>query len=79
MSFKFKFALQGNGIIHIYILSQPSYRSGQKTDGHTTHRYGLSSGRPYICYEPMPRNMSDAKAIALEWAKRTGYYIRSGK
>ena len=78
MSFKFKFVRQSNGDIHIYILSQPQYRSGQKTGGHDTHRYGLPNN-PYICYDPMPRNMNDARMISIEWAKRTAYYIRNNK
>lgn len=79
MSFKFNFVEQTDGTIFIYILSQPSYKSGQDTSGHATHRYGLSSGILYICYDPQPRNLQDAKVIALEWAKRTSYYIKFGK
>jgi len=78
MAFRFQFIRQSNNQIHIYILSQPPYAYGQATGGHDTHRYGLPD-RPYICYDPMPTNMSDAKIIALEWAKRTAYYIRNGK
>lgn len=79
MSFFFKFVRQSSGEIRTYILHQPPYRPGQATDAHTTHRYGLSAGKPYICYEPMPRNMDDAKVIAREWAKRTAYYIKYDK
>jgi len=79
MSLKLKFVKQSNGDIHIYILSQPPYQRGQATDGHSTHRYGLSDDNPFICYDPMPRNMKDAKVIAREWAVRTAYYIRHGK
>jgi hypothetical protein len=78
MEFKFKFIEQSDGVINIYILNQPSYRSGQSTGGHSTHRYGLPDN-PYICYEPNPRNLSDAKVVASEWARRTAYYIRNGK
>lgn len=74
-TYQFEFIEQDDGTIHIYILRQPSYQSGQDTGGHNTHRYGVGS-RPYICYDPMPRTLSDAKNIALEWAKRTSYYIR---
>jgi hypothetical protein len=80
MSFKFKYVEMDNGDINIYILDQPAYRAGQDTDGHTTHRYGIGSSEgPYICYEPMPRNSSDAKIISEEWAMRTAYYIKFGK
>ena len=79
MTFTFEYVQQDNGTIHIYILRQPSYKPGQETGGHETHRYGLGDGRPYICFDPMPRSLSSAKAISAEWAKRTAYYIRYGK
>ncbi|MDF7824363.1 hypothetical protein P4B35_10100 [Pontiellaceae bacterium B12227] len=79
MSFHFRFVRQDDDDIRIYILDQPSYAPGQKTGGHSTHRYGLGSGKPYICYEPMPQNMEDAEIIAEEWAKRTAYYIKNKK
>ncbi|WP_319470093.1 hypothetical protein [uncultured Pseudodesulfovibrio sp.] len=79
MSFTFDYVKQDNGTIHIYILRQPAYKPGQAIGGHETHRYGLGEERPYICYDPMPRSLSSAKAISAEWARRTAYYIRYGR
>ena len=78
MSFKFKFVKQSSGEVYVYILQQPSYRADQPQSGHATHRYGVGD-RPYICYDPQPRDLATAKTIAQEWAIRTAYYIRHGK
>ena len=68
--FKWSFEEQSDGEVRIYILDQPSY--GGRADGaHETHRYGLSSDRPYICYEPPPDNREAAIQIAKAWAERT--------
>jgi hypothetical protein len=75
--FRFSFEKHRNGEERIYILAQPSYR-GRSTDGHSTHRYGLGS-RPYICYEPAPKNRDEAINIAKAWAENTEKYIASGK
>ena len=76
MAFKFEFIEQTNGTIHIYILKQPDYASGQATDDHSTHRHGLGSNRPHICYAPKPTDISNAIKIAEGWAQRTAYYIK---
>ncbi len=78
MSFRLRFMLQTNRAIRIDILSQPPYKRHQAQGGHATHRYGLPD-HPYICYEPMPTNLRDAKIIAAEWANRTAYYIKTGR
>ena len=75
--FRFSFEKQYNSEIRIYILSQPSYM-GRSKGSHPTHRYGVSS-RPYICYEPEPKNRSDAIKIAKAWAENTEKYIETGR
>lgn len=75
MEFKFEFVKQTDGTIRTYIINQPDYASGQNTDGHSTHRYGIND-RPYICFEPDPTHLEDAKEIAREWARRTAHYIK---
>jgi len=78
-SFHFRLMEQPAGTIHIEILSQPPYPNGRAADGHSTHRYGLgTSGYPFICFDPMPTNVSAAKAIAAGWASRTVLYQRNG-
>jgi hypothetical protein len=79
-SFHFRLMRQSDGTIHIEILSQPPYPAGRLSDGHSTHRYGLGSGGyAYICYDPMPRTVGDAKDIAAGWARRTVLYQRTGR
>jgi hypothetical protein len=79
-SFHFRLMQQPDGSIHIEILSQPPYPAGRSSDGHSTHRYGLGSGGyAYICYDPMPRTVRDAKEIAAAWARRTVHYQRTGR
>ena len=79
-SFHFRFMEQFGGAIHIEILSQPPYPAGRASDGHATHRYGLGTpGHPYICYDPMPRSLRDAKEIAAGWARRTVNYQQFGR
>lgn len=76
MTFLFEFVQQDNGDVLIYILEQPDYRPDQDQSSHGTHRYGVGTSRPYICFEPNPKNLQDAKNVAAEWAKRTAFYIR---
>lgn len=74
--FSWSFEDVGNEV-RIYITNQPSYE-GRDSGAHETHRYGISSGRPYICFEPPPTNLKDAINIAKEWAERTERYIDYG-
>ncbi len=63
--------------IRVYIGQMPSYRD-RDTDGHTTHRYRDVNNAPYICYDPMPTNRTDAFNIAKAWAENTWRYIQTG-
>jgi len=78
-SFHFTVMKQPDGEYRIYIDTQPSYPSGRNTDGHSTHRYGLDSDAPYICYEPPPRALKDAQTIAESWSRHTARYMRTGR
>jgi hypothetical protein len=61
-----------------WILDEPSYGC-RAIDGHSTHSYYHSrSNFYYICFEPQPRIMSDAIAIAKEWSERIEAYILHG-
>ena len=76
-TYEFSFERQSDGSVRAYIDRQPSYGS-RDTDPHKIHR-NLDSNRYYVCVqEPMPRTVSDAKAVAEEWAKRTDRYVRTG-
>jgi len=77
----FTFDLQPVGReVRIYIVQQPSYGS-QPSDGHSTHRLGIGSGRPYVCIEGglKPTNVPDALSWAVYWAEQTADYIRTGR
>lgn len=76
--YKFKFETMPDGTERAYILQQPSYR-GRAEGAHETHRYGLDTGTPYICYDPMPRSRKDSKAIAAAWSDSTQAYISTGR
>lgn len=76
-AFRFRFELQANGDIRIYILEQPPY-GGRDASPQTTHR--LSDGvRRYICFEPLPRTREDARKLAKAWSELTLTYVRTGK
>ena len=75
--FRFSYERQSDGEVRIYIVDQPSYR-GRATGAHPTHRYGLDR-RPYVCYEPLPKNLDDAIKISKAWADRTEKYIETGE
>ncbi len=76
-TFRFSIERQDDGDFHIYIEDQPSY-CGRDSDGHSTHRYGVSS-RPYICYDPMPTSREDAIEILKVWSDKTDAYIETGQ
>jgi len=78
-SFHFTIMKQSDGEYRIYIDQQPPYPSGRATGGHETHRYGLGSGSPFICYEPPPRTLKDARTVAESWARHTVRYMRTGR
>jgi hypothetical protein len=78
MYFTFEFTQMKNGEIRVYIKGAPGY-GNQPTSGHETHRYFDKLNRPYICFDPAPKNLLDAKIIAHQWAIRTAYYIRYGE
>jgi len=80
-AFDFVFDLQPLGReVRIYIVNQPSYGS-RASDGHTTHRLGLDTGRPYICIDQplQPTNVPDALSWAVYWAEKSAEYIRTGR
>jgi hypothetical protein len=64
--------------VRIYITDMPAYGS-RDTDGHSTHRFRDPNGAPYVCYDPMPTNLTDAFQIAKVWAESTWNYIRTGQ
>lgn len=74
---KWSFERQTNGEIRIYLLTSAKY-GDRPADGHSTHLYRDEAGFPYICYEPMPRDLDDAIAVAKEWAERTEAYMFFG-
>ena len=74
--FRFSFVQQPNGEVRAYIESQPSY-GGRPTDRHSTHRHWEGS-RPYVCFEPLPRNLAEAIDVAKSWAEHTEQYVRNG-
>ena len=76
--FSWSFEEHSDGEVRIFIVSQPHYGS-RPSGGHETHRYGVGSSRPYICYEPPPDNLADAIEVAKAWAERTEKYIRWGQ
>jgi len=78
-SFHFTLVEQTDGTVRCYIDDQPSYPSGRAADGHATHRYGLGTGRPYICYEPQPRSHRDARTVTESWARHTARYMVTGR
>ena len=78
MSFHFTLERYSSDEVRIYIDRQPDYPAFLCTDGHKTHRYGLGSGRPYVCYDPPPDKVTDARSIAESWARHTARYIQSG-
>jgi hypothetical protein len=75
--FSWSFEEQSDGEVRIYIVSQPSY-GGRSSGAHETHRYGLGSGRPWVCFEPPPSSREDAIEVAKAWAERTEQYILWG-
>jgi len=79
MSFHFTVRDQQDGSKRIYIDEQPCYPSVRLTDGHSTHRYGLAGGEPYIGDDPQPRSLKDARTIAESWARHTARYITTGE
>ncbi|MBT3380511.1 MAG: hypothetical protein HN742_00125 [Lentisphaerae bacterium] len=78
-SFHFTVMKRSDGEYRVYIDTQPSYPSGRSTSGHSTHRYGLGSSRPHICYEPPPRTLKDARTVAESWARHTARYMGTGR
>ena len=68
------------GVVRIFIVAQPSYGS-RRADGHSTHRYGLQNGKPYICVRSdlEPCTVPDALSWAIYWAEQTSDYIDNGK
>ena len=77
---RFTFDIQPHGReMRAYIIDQPSY-GNRPSDGHSTHRYGIDEGRPYVCVaeEHTPTNDRHAKDWAAYWAEGTSRYIRSG-
>lgn len=76
--FSFSYEKQSDGEIRVFIESQPDYQ-GRETNGHATHRYGVSSDRPHVCYDPPPENLKDAIEISKVWADKTEKYIDTGK
>lgn len=64
--------------VRIYIDQTPSY-GHRATDGHSTHRFHDARGYPYVCFDPMPTDMTTAYNVAKAWAERTWRYIQTGE
>src|SRR5947209_7657374 len=75
-TYEFSFECQSDGSVRAYIVRQPSYGS-RDTDPHKIHR-NKDGERYYVCCQPQPRSVSEAKTRAEQWAQRTDRYIRSG-
>jgi hypothetical protein len=60
-----------------YIVSQPAY-GGRDEGTVASHRLGLGTGRPYVCWNKPIRTREDAKKVAAAWADGTQRYIRTG-
>ncbi len=59
-----------------YIERMPNL-NGRSGDLHRTHRY--RNGNTYwICYDPQPRTLEEAKSVSRAWADRELEYIATG-
>lgn len=73
----FQFRFQKVGLAwRIYILRMPSLAL-RSHSLHLTHRH-TDGKRYWICYDPAPRTLADAQAIARGWADRELEYIATG-
>lgn len=67
-----------DGSYRIFIAHQPPYPAGRAQDAVTTHRLGLGTARPYICWTDRIPTLDQAKTIAASWAENTERYIATG-
>lgn len=75
--YRFRIAPFG-GVWRIHIVAQPAY-AGRHTDANSTHRLGLGTANPYICWTPEPTSQAHAKEVARLWAEGTQRYIAAGR
>lgn len=75
-TFCFDFVQAPRGEWRIYIQQQPRY-NGRPEGAFETHRLSDARGH-YICWEPAPRTLDQAKGVARAWADATHEYIQSG-
>lgn len=64
--------------VRIYVDHTPPYGS-RSTGLHDTHRYRDVNGAHYVCFDPMPSDMTTAYQVAKLWAERTWQYIQTGQ
>lgn len=60
------------------IVRQPPY-AGRGESAHSSHRLGLGSGTPYVCWAPEPQSRAAIEEVARVWAEGTQRYIASGR
>ncbi|QEG15573.1 hypothetical protein [Gimesia maris] len=75
--YRFNFEQQSNGTYRAYITSQPGY-NGRASDAHTTHRNSDANGRKFVCWTRPLNSLSEAKAVAAQWADATQQYRKTG-
>lgn len=76
-AFRFKFEVKHAGGIRIYVLEQPPYL-GRSEESIPTHRI-FANGRSFICFDPLPTTIENARKVARAWAELTLRYIRTGE
>lgn len=74
--YRFRIARIGNAW-RTHIVAQPAY-AGRPTDANATHRLGLGTANPYICWTPEPTSEGHATDVARLWAEGTQRYIDLG-
>lgn len=76
-TFTFDFVQISNREWRAYIVDQPPY--GNRPQGaHDSHRLHDARGQ-YVCWDPAPRSLDEAKGAARAWADATQVYIRTGR
>jgi hypothetical protein len=77
VTFRFDFVQMPDTSWRIYIKDQPGY-NGRPDGSHASHRLSDERGR-FICWEPAPRSLDEAKGVARAWADATHDYIQTGQ
>lgn len=79
--YEFEFDLKPVGReVRIHIKRQPPY-GRRRSDGHSTHRFGVDTAQPYICIKSdlAPTTVPEALSWAVFWAEQTAQYIDTGR